>query len=144
MNDPARDEKRALVETSLERASEIVGDITGPVMERFYARCPEAREAFVRLGAGDHLHIEARMVENCLYYMMEWYGRPKEVSTLIEDTVPHHVRTLEVSAGWYRDMLEAALGVVMETIPDDAPAERQAWEELRAGVVGDIARVADW
>lgn len=134
MNDLTRNAKRELLEQTLERAAESVGDITGPTMERFYAGFPDARDAFDRLCVGNRQHLEERMVENCLYCMMEWYGRPGEVRGLIEDQIPHHIRTLEVSAEWYWEMLRASLEVIIETIPADAQAERAIWAEMSDGL----------
>lgn len=142
MNHPEREAKRVALEAILERAAEEAGDITRPVIERFYARFPDARAAFLRLADGDLAHVEARMVENCLYCVMEWWGRPGEVAGLLEDSVPHHVRTLEVSADWYWGMLEEALAVLGETIAPDAPGDRALWNELADGLRHEIAFAA--
>lgn len=136
--------KLALLERGLERAADVVGDITGPVMQRFYSSHPEALEAFERHGLGDRDPLEARMVENCLYFMMNWYERPREVLGLIEDSVPHHTHTLEVGGDWYGGMLEAALAVVTETIPADQPEELQVWAEMRDRLLREIATAAAW
>ncbi len=139
-----REEKLGVLERGLERAADVVGDITGPVMARFYASHPEALEAFERHGLGDRDLLEARMVENCLYFMMNWYDRPREVLGLIEDSVPHHTHTLEVGGDWYGGMLAAALGVVMDTIPSDEAEEQQVWTEMRSRLLGEIANAASW
>lgn len=129
-----REEKRELADRTLERAAEIVGDITQPTLDRFFARFPEAEAAFVRLADVDADQVEGRMVENCLYCMMEWFGRPGEVRGVIEDQIPHHVRTLEVSAQWYWEMLRASLEVVSEIIPPEAPDEAAVWAEMSEGL----------
>jgi len=41
-----KDQKSMLLENSLERAAERLGDITEPVMNRYYASHPEARASF--------------------------------------------------------------------------------------------------
>lgn len=138
-----RDEKRELAERSIERAAEVVGDITQPTLDRFYARFPEAKAAFLRLAGNDCDRVEARMVENCLYCMMYWFGRPGEVRGVIEDQIPHHIRTLEVSAQWYWEMLHASLEVVMETIPPEAQDEIALWSEMSEGLKAMIANAAE-
>jgi hypothetical protein len=42
-----RQAKRALVERGLERAGDAIGDITAPLMERFYAAFPDAEASFI-------------------------------------------------------------------------------------------------
>jgi hypothetical protein len=82
-------------------------------------------------------------VENCLYCMMYWFGRPGEVRGVIEDQIPHHIRTLEVSAQWYWEMLHASLEVVMETIPPEAQDEIVLWSEMSDGLKAMIANAAE-
>jgi hypothetical protein len=47
------EQKKLLLEESLERVVEQIGDITQPTMERYYLRFPAAREAFERLWPGN-------------------------------------------------------------------------------------------
>lgn len=144
MSDMSREARLALLEQVLERAAENVGDITTPTLERLYEVCPESKDAFERLALGDRPHLEGRMVENCLYFMMEWYGRPGEVTGIIEDTVPHHRHTLEIPPEWYWAMLDAALSVVSETIPDDATDERMVWDDMHTALRAEIAEAGTW
>jgi hypothetical protein len=44
---------KLLLESSLERAAEVLGDLTPHVFEAYYRRIPEARQRFEELG---HLH----------------------------------------------------------------------------------------
>ncbi len=129
-----REDKRQLIEQGLERAAVSIGDITQPTMDRFYACIPAARAAFLRLAGSDADRVEARMVENCLYCMMYWFGRPGEVRGVIEDQIPHHIRTLEVPALWYWEMLRASLEVVIGTIPEKALDEQAVWAEMSEGL----------
>ena len=46
--------KLELIERSLERAAETVGDITAPLMARFYAAHPAAEASFEHHGLGKH------------------------------------------------------------------------------------------
>jgi len=52
MHDTSRDACAALLEQTLERAADSVGDITASAMQRFYGAYPEARDAFERLALG--------------------------------------------------------------------------------------------
>ena len=50
------------------------------------------------------------MVENCLYYMMEWYGRPKEVSTLIAEIESERNRGVPILLRQYLKLNGKLLG----------------------------------
>lgn len=124
----------ALLERSLERAAESIGDITQPVIERFYKRYPQVRAIFEHWGLGRRAQLEADMVETALYCVMEWIERPSEVSILLGTSVPHHRDTLQVKPEWYGGLLGTVLEVIVETIPHDETAELAVMEEIRAGL----------
>ena len=58
------EQKRRLLEQSLERVVEQIGDITQPTMARYYGRFPAAVEAFERLWTGNRAQLEGEMVEH--------------------------------------------------------------------------------
>jgi hypothetical protein len=132
--------KLALVERSLERAAGAIGDITAPLMARFYAAHPAAEASFEHHGLGKRALLEAEMVGNVLYCLMTWFERPEEIRIILYDSVPHHQETLKVEAGWYEGMLWAGIELIEETLPLDAADERAAWEEMRAGLAETIAK----
>ena len=68
-----RQAKRALVERGLERAGDAIGDITAPLMERFYAAFPDAEASFDHHGLGRRALLEAEMVGNVAYCLMTWF-----------------------------------------------------------------------
>jgi len=125
-------EKRALLETSLERAAEQIGDITEPVMELYYARFPESREAFERLWPGRQSGLEGEMIERTLYCLMQWFESPGEIEIMLMGSVPHHDMTLKVSPKWFAGLLDATADVVTASIPDDCTGEIAVWGELRS------------
>ena len=73
-----RQAKRALVERGLERAGEAIGDITAPLMARFYAAFPDAEASFDHHGLGRRALLEAEMVGNVVYYLMTWFERQRK------------------------------------------------------------------
>jgi len=125
------EEKRSLLEASLERAAEAVGDITQPVMELFYRRFPEAGKSFEELWPGNRDKLEAEMVERALYCLMYWFQSPGEIEILLSGSVMHHNDTLKVPPEWYSGLIEATAEVIVATIPADQAGERAVWEELR-------------
>lgn len=135
-----RQAKLALVERSLERAADALGDITAPLMARFYAAHPAAQASFEHHGLGKRDLLEAEMVGNVLYCLMTWFERPEEIRIILYDSVPHHQETLKVDASWYEGMLWAGIDLIEETLPDDAAEERAAWEAMRAGFAETIAK----
>jgi hypothetical protein len=126
------DDRSTLLEIGLERAAEVVGDITGPVIARFYQACPDAREAFERHAYGRREKLEALMVDNALYWVMNWFERRDEIAIQVGSSVPHHEVTLKVAAEMYRALVEAVVGVIAETIPADRTAELALWSRVRA------------
>lgn len=128
------DEKTALLETSLERAADKLGDITDPVMNRYYAEHPGARESFREHGLGNTVKLEAEMVESVVYCLMTWLNRPEEIRIMFGSTVPHHEETLHVNSDWFSGLVDAAVHVINETIPEAQQDERALWEEIHKGI----------
>ncbi len=126
-----------LLDASLERAAEMLGDITAPTMTRFYVAYPEAREAFEHHGLGKRQALEAEMVDRALYWAMNWLERPNEISIQLVSSVPHHQETLQIALPWYRGLLEAVIDVIIGTIPEDKPAELALWRKIR-GELGQL------
>jgi hypothetical protein len=123
-----------LLDTSLERAADVIGDITAPVLARFYEAHPEARAAFEHHRPGSFEKLEAEMVQNALYWAMTWLDRATEIRIHLGGSVPHHEETLAVPATWYRGLVEAVTDVIAETIPADRPDETEVWREIRSGL----------
>jgi hypothetical protein len=131
-------DKLRLMDASLERAAEAVGDITGPVMARFYEAFPPARASFEHHGWGQREKLEAVMVENALYVAMTWLDRPSEVRILLGGSVPRHQDTLAVAPDWYRGLVDAAIDVIVESIPPHELAELEVWKTIRRGLGDEI------
>jgi hypothetical protein len=127
-------DQASLLDASLERAAEALGDITAPVMARFYDAHPEARTAFEHHRPGCFEKLEAEMVQNALYWAMAWLDRAMEIRVHLGGSVPHHEETLAVPATWYRGLVEAVTDVIAETIPADRPDEMVVWREIRTGL----------
>lgn len=126
-----RAEKLALLDDSLTRAAEVIGDITPVVMARYYTRYPEAVASFEHHGMGRTAALEGEMVENCLYCLMHCIERPTEIEILLDTSVPHHHFTLNVPLTWYQGLLDETIDVIAETIPADAADEQRLWAEIR-------------
>jgi len=135
-------ERMTLMETTLERAAEAVGDLTRPVRDRFYRRYPEAAASFHELGLGEPGPLEARMIESALFCLMHWLEESTVVKTLVDVYLPHHCITLNVREEWFQGMVEETADIVMETIPPEQAAEQAVWGEIRAGLIAAIADAA--
>ena len=132
--------KQQLVERSLERAADILGDITAPLIAQYYAAHPAAAYSFAHHGLGRRDLLEAEMVGNVLYCLMTWFERPEEIRIIFYDSVPHHADTLKGEADSYRGMLDTGIALIEDTLPTDAADERAAWAEMRDGIAAAIAR----
>src|SRR5690625_6177142 len=100
-------ERTALVEQTLLRAAERLGDVTAPVLAAYYQRVPESKAAFEHHAGVNRSQLEGEMVENSLYCLMSWFESPGEIEMLLAGSVPHHEETLRVPPHWYEELLEA-------------------------------------
>ena len=116
-----KDQKNMLLENSLERAAERLGDITGPVMNRYYANHPEARASFDEHGLA-------------LYCLMNWFDRPEEIRIMFGSTVPHHEDTLNVSSDWFSGLVDALIAVIRDTVPATQTSEFLILQEIHQGL----------
>lgn len=123
-------DKNALIEQTLHRAAEQIGDITAPVMARYYERHPRARAAFDTHGRGNRPQLEGEMVERALYYLMYWFESPGEIEIALSGSVIHHNDTLLIPPQWYGDLIKATADAIVATIPPGNETELAAWEEL--------------
>lgn len=124
------DEKNALVELTLTRTAEQLGDITESVMALYYRRHPEAKDAFDKHGRGNRPLLEGEMVERALYYLMYWFESPGEIEISLSGSVVHHNDTLEIPPQWYGDLIKATADAIIDTIPAENSLELAAWKEL--------------
>lgn len=122
--------KQQLILRSLERAAELLGDITAPVYARYYARCPEARAYFTNYHPDGPERLEGTMVEQALYCLMLWFEASGEVEIVLTGTIPHHIETLGVSVELFSWLITAVCDTVVATIPVGAEDERAVWHEL--------------
>lgn len=133
-------ERQALLETSLTRAAELLGDITPMVMARYYARFPEALEHFEYHGLGDRESLEGEMVEQILYCLLDYLQSRGAIEIMLLGTVPHHIQTLKIPATLFHGLLDCLCDVVAETIPADSTNERRVLEDLHASLKALVDR----
>jgi|TARA_R100001244_G_scaffold20643_2_gene21447 hypothetical protein len=126
--------KNELLENSLERAAELLGDVTGPVMAQYYAHHPQAKISFEEHGLGNSVKLEAEMVESIIYCLMNWYDRPEEIRIMFGSTVPHHEHALNVSNERFGGLIDAAIEVISSTVPESREEELGVWQEIRDGL----------
>jgi hypothetical protein len=124
-------ERVSLLEQSLHRAAAQIGDITGPVMARYYQRHPEAMAAFDAHAHGNRRALEGDMVERVLYCLMQWLESPGEIEMLLTGSVIHHNDTLQIPPTWFDELVNATADILVETIPPENRAEITVWEDLR-------------
>ena len=135
---PSDGRKLALLETTLLRTAEAIGDLPHPVIQEFYRRHPEARNAFEFHGASMRERLEAEMIDKALYSIMTWFERPDEIVNLFQGSVPHHRFMLHVHADWYAGLLGSVIDQIARNIPLEAADELSVIEELRHGLLGAV------
>lgn len=119
----------ALIERSLARAAEQVGDITPAVLARYYEKYPGARFAFQQ-HSRHRSQLEGEMVQEALYCLMTWFEARTEMTIMLSESLPHHRDVLQVHPEWYVGLIDATAEVIMETIPSDHADEHAAWQKL--------------
>lgn len=124
------DEKKALLYSSLERAAEHLGDITPQVMALYYERYPDARQRFDELNNRGRLRLEGEMVEQVLYCLMTWYDSSGGIESILVNTIPHHVDTLNVRPQLFSELITAVCDTVTVTIPLHETGELSVWRKL--------------
>lgn len=133
-------QSQAAIEARLERAAEVLGDLTVPVMAEYYRRYPDARASFVHHAPHGPERLEAEMVGNTLYYVMTWFESPTEARIYFDTSVPHHRVALDVPPDWFRGLIETLVDVIESGVPASDAAEQHAWDEMRAALVGLVER----
>lgn len=131
------EENSKLMEQILEYAVENVGDIVPIVIERFYQRYPEGEEAFKHHGFERHIRVAAEMVDSVLYCVMSWVERPREIKSIISDTVPHH-RSLKIPDELLESLLDVTYEVLNSALPTESEREKclleKTVQELRVEI----------
>ena len=122
--------KQQIVWTILERASDIVGDITESVMDEFYQTANDTKDLFTQHRPVNTVQLEAAMVEQALYCFMYWYENSEEIRITLLGSVPHHVETLNVSIDQYHKLMQATASVIGKTIPTEQQTEMDVWNEI--------------
>lgn len=128
--------KQHLLDSSLTRAADLLGDITPHVFERFYPAHPVAFDRFEELSLHRRHELEGQMIEQSLYCLMQWFESPDSVRIIIVGTLPHHVETLDVPLTAFAGLMDTICTVIDSTIPADQPDERAIWVELREAMHG--------
>jgi len=134
--------KKALMEASLERAAETLGDITPHVLRAFDERLPGARAHFAQLGADQTEKLEQEMVAQALFCLMDWFDNRHAIEIVFAHSVPHHVETLAVDVGSFAGLVSAVADTILSSVPADAHDERAVWRELCADMIAVIEACA--
>jgi len=126
--------KMQLLDTIMERACDILGDVTPHVFNLYYVTFPEARAHFVKHARSKCGQLEGQMVEQILYCLMEWPESPEQVKIILLDCGPHHVETLDIPPGLFCGLIDAVCNVIDKTIPQQEEDEKALWKSIHNDV----------
>ena len=132
------EDRLALAERSLERLAVERGDVTGEVLAAYYARHPDARASFEHHGLGQTQLLEARMVSESLFLLLQWIESPSTARIDHGTAIPHHNDTMQVTPRWYLGLVDAALEVLLDSIPADSGDEIAMWLAVREEFAGFV------
>ena len=136
------DQKKALLDASLERAAEKLGDITPHVLALYYRRHPDAEHYFDSLISGGRARLEQQMVDQVLYCLMEWHASPTQIKIILLEAVPHHAEVLHVRPQLFSELIIAVCDTLIATIPARETAELAVWAELREALTSGVDHAA--
>lgn len=131
------EQKLDILNHSLERAAEELGDINALVQSRYYKAYPEAEEEFNRLAfqnRNTRSRMENSMIDSVLYCFMVWFEHPKEVDLTLQGASLQHTETkipLAVVVG----LLETTADVILSTVDRDDTETRRIWQELQNSLI---------
>jgi hypothetical protein len=131
------EQKLEILNQSLEKAAEELGDINRLVLSRYYEAYPEAEKAFNRLSFENRAtrsRMENSMIDSVLYCFMTWFEHPKEVDLTLQGAALQHTETkipLTIVIG----LLETTADVILSTIDRDDTDARSIWQELQTNLI---------
>lgn len=123
-----------LVDAILERASDLLGDITPHVMQRYYAAMPQAKERFAFHNPERPSKLEGEMIEQALYCLIRWHTDRSEIEIILDSTVPHHLYALDIPLELFTGMMDSLCETVAETIPASEADELRCWQEMQRDI----------
>lgn len=118
-----------LFERCLEYAAENIEDLHQPLLERFYQRIPDAKSLFSKHDRPSS-RLEDEVIEQALYCLMNWYRRPAEIEILLQETVPHHIETLDIPLSYFLGLLDTLIELIAAAVPQGAVEEHKILSEL--------------
>lgn len=124
-----------LSQSSFERLANMRGDITQPVLDLYFARHDKAQGSFSFHSPHAAHALQAEMVECSIFFLMQWAENPAAAKFEYSASIARHVETLAVGPNWYFGLIDAVLGVLMPSIPDDAQEERALWLSIREEIM---------
>ena len=125
------EDRPALAQRSLQRLADERGDVTEEVLAAYYARHPDARASFEHHGLGETKALEARMVAESLFLLLQWIEAPSTAKIDHGTAIPHHNDTMRIPPHWYLGLVDAALEVLLGSIPEEHEEERAMWLAVR-------------
>ncbi|MEZ5682000.1 MAG: hypothetical protein R3E14_11995 [Erythrobacter sp.] len=132
------DARLALAERSLQRLADERGDVTDEVLAAYYARHPDARASFQHHGLGETKALEARMVSESLFLLLQWIESPSTARIDHGTAITHHNDTMQIPPHWYLGLVDAALEILLGSIPANCAEERAMWLDLRGEFAGFV------
>lgn len=142
MDSPLAVQQQALLDRSLNRAADVLGDITPHVFARYYDTFPDARRCFLEHGGTTPHDLEGEMVAQVIYLLMEWVREGSWATYIWATTVPHHVYTLHVPVTYFVGLSDAVIDTIVATIPPDCESEQRYWDEVRTATHDLVAEAA--
>ena len=133
---------KCALDASLQRAADLLGDITPHVFARHYKSHPESMVEFVQDFPAGRQALEGQMVEQVLYCLMTWFECPGEIEMVLLSTLPHHIDTLKVAPEHFTALIDAVCDTITDTIPADQIEELAVWRELRGELLNAVSLAA--
>lgn len=112
-----------LILSSLEMVAEKKGDITAPVYQHYFNKCPESKELMWHI---DHL-VQGKMLDEVLRLIM--IEDPQSEKSYLNFEVRTHQQSYGVQSYMYLNLFDSVKEAVMEALAEDWNADfESAWK----------------
>lgn len=137
---PAGAFDRDVIHQSLEKAAEVLGDITPLVYESLFSRLPDVEHHFRVKGEVFKHDLQSQMVQDAIYAFMEYLETPEEVDIVFKYTIPQHL-DLGIPVEYFNALLSAVAEVVCSAVAaEEREPTRSSWNQLTEELSAIAAR----
>lgn len=136
------EEQQDKINTIIEHVEEKFEDLPSLILEKYYAKYPEAVEIFKSHAFGDVKELEQAMIDSLIHCSMIWYAKPREVQDILETAVPQH-KFLKINMSLFSGLAVTFFDFITDLIKSLEASLILAWSMLRKDFLAFIAELSE-